>query len=595
MSQDAPDLGWDLYETSFEYEEQYEDPGNGTVPVSQQVADALRDVLAALHRRPTSDALVIIQDVISAEKVRRELPKATNETLDGVLEVLALECTNNEAGVLDLRHLPVAKAYSKAVRSEITAITASIGAVRPDAAMSTWQALRERVQRMRSRRAAETLVQVHATQGTVEKLLDSYKQVVAEPPTARKSLSAAKVLRSARDVAAERKALMTSQPKIAFSSGYRTLDLAFTGKGEPIGFLRPGEQAVVAGMTGTGKSSFSYGLVTGFAQDLVNWGYPDAKVVWWHTEEESADKVHAAGLDEGQRFHHLAENVIVDDIGTSRRRIVEGLYLLTQDANKRASETGQPISRFLPHIGVLDYIQAVTGEKAGDPVKESIITAELVLRGLQAWDFDEMSKWGGVSYQEYTGEPVPSGMEHHRMAVVTFAQLNKQDDRLMSYKAGSKDHPLTEFSLQDTREEPAWRDPTGSGWLWEVREGDQRVLRQNAISGSSVILKNATIILFLHRSRPYNNPAKAGSDGKQHLEDVRARLIPDKTRTGATLKHIPMEFDVDDEGFRARYYDRAAELAVSQGRFTPDDSWRRPGDPILPKRPRRRPFAGTRY
>ena len=85
------------------------------------------------------------------------------------------------------------------------------------------------------------------------------------------------------------------------------------------------------------------------------------------------------------------------------------------------------------------------------------------------------------------------------------------------------------------------------------------------------------------------------NDGSTHLEDVRARLIPDKTRTGTSLKHIPMEFDIDEEGFRARYYDRGAELAIEQGRFKPDDTWQKPGDPILPKRSRPRPFAGVRY
>jgi hypothetical protein len=583
------DLGWEFYDES-------PDRKLSDSKTSEQILEALRDVLASLHKKPATDALIIIEDIIAADRVRDELTTKVNKIYDGVLEVLEIECTNNQLGTLDLNHLPLLDAYAKNVKAEIKAIQNKIGLVKSTTAFSTWQALREKVQRTRSKRAVEELLQSHIEKAPVESLMKKYREVLIEPPTAKKSLAERKELKTARQVASEQKALMASSPKIAYSSGYRTLDIAFTGKGEPLGFLRPGEQAVVAGMTGTGKSSFSYGLVTGFAQDLHNWGLPDAKVVWWHTEEESADKVHAAGLDEGQKFHHLAQNVIIDDIGTSRRRIVEGLYILTQEAEKRSKQTGQLITRYLPHIGLLDYIQAVTSDKAQDPVKESIITAELVLRGLQAWDFDEMAKWSGLSYQEYTGEPVPQGMEHHRMAIVTFAQLNKQDDRLMSFKKNSpKDHPLTEFTLEDSRVNPGWKDPNGNNWLWEVKEGDQRVLRQNAISGSSVILKNATIILFLHRSRPYNNPVVKRDDGSLHLEDVRARLIPDKTRTGATLKHIPMEFDIDSEGFRARYYDRAAELAISQKRFQPDESWQNPGDPILPKRSRPRPFAGVRY
>ena len=593
MSEDSnqEDLGWEFYEETQSVSKTSEKNN-----ISNQILEALRDVLASLHKKPTSDALLIIQDITMAKRVRLELPKKVNLIYDGVLEVLEIECTNNELGTLDLNHLPLMDSYAKNVKAELKAISNKVGHVKSQTAFSTWHALREKVQRTRSKRAVEDLLDAHDRQETVEKLLEKYREVIVEPPTAKKSLSERRELKTARQVASEQKALMASTPKISYSSGYRTLDIAFTGKGEPLGFLRPGEQAVVAGMTGTGKSSFSYGLVTGFAQDLHNWGLPDAKVLWWHTEEESADKVHAAALDEGQRYHHLARNVIIDDIGTSRRRIVEGLYILTQDAEKLSKQTGKLITRYLPHIGLLDYIQAVTSDKAQDPVKESIITAELILRGLQAWDFDEMAKWSGVSYQEFTGEPVPSGMDNHRMAVVTFAQLNKQDDRLMSYKKNSqKDHPMTEFALEDSRALPGWKDSNGNGWLWEVKEGDQRVLRQNAISGSSVILKNATIILFLHRSRPYNNPLVKKNDGSSHLEDVRARLIPDKTRTGTSLKHIPMEFDIDEEGFRARYYDRGAELAIAQGRFKPDDSWQKPGDPILPKRSRPRPFAGVRY
>lgn len=572
--------------------------------MSAYVLDTLRRVFASLHRKPTSDCVATVQNVMSNPKVLSFLSEETQDAYQGVFEVLLHECVNNEAGSLNLEFLPVVREYDANVSAEVLAITSFVPHADKEAAASLWQALRESVQRHYSRSAAQEYQDLLNAQATVEKLMDAYRKIVDEPPTARKALTANKPVKNAREIAAEQRALSASMPSMRFSSGYRTLDLVFTGKGQPVGFLAPGEQAVVAGMTGTGKSSFSYGLVVGCTWDLINWGFPDAFVLWFHTEEESSDKIHAAGFDEGQRYHSLSKNVIVDAVGTSRRRMCEVIYLLTQKAEQLSKETGRAIEQFLPHICLIDYIQSLTSEKAGDPVKESIITAELILRGFQAWNFEEMAKWGGVSYQEFIGESVPAGMDHHRMAVVTFAQLNKQDDRLMAFKLDSgKDHPMTDFSMEDGRpgevgapDGPEWRDEQGTGWTWEVREGDSRILRQNAISGSSVILKNATTILFLHRSRPYNNPeAKVNGVGTGHLEDTRARLIPDKTRTGSRMKYVPMAFDIDLEGFRARYFDRRAEAAIEEGVFTPDQAWQGPGDPILPVRPRPRPLAGVRY
>jgi hypothetical protein len=570
--------------------------------LEELVRSSLQQVLAALHRQPTTDCIPTIQGIMAASKVIAQLSDELQQVYVGVFEVLTHECLNNPTGALNLHCCPVVREYSKAVQEELDAIAEVAEAGVGDEANSLWSALKETVQRRFNRSAVERLLSLQDARANVEDLMTAWRQVIDEPPTARRALTNTKPVKTGRDVAAEHKTLTAQRSPMRFSSGYRTLDLAFTGRDEPLGFLAPGEQAVVAGMTGTGKSSFSYGLMAGMTQDLVNWGYPEGKVVWAHTEEESFDKLYAADFCEGQGFHHLAENVVIDAIGTSRRRLVEVMYTLTQEAARLAMETSRDITQFLPHILVLDYIQSLTSEKAKDPTTESIISAELLLRGFQAWNFEEMAKWGEVSYQEYTGETVPQGMENHRMAVVTFAQLNKQDDNLMAYKAGApKTHPLSDFTLEDTSPNPGWVDQGGSGWAWEVREGDSRILRQNAITGSSVILKNATIILFLHRSRPYNNPeAKDPVTGAKlgRLEDTAARLIPDKTRTGSTLKYVGMEFDIDPKGFRARYYDRRAERAILAGRITSrslDASWRKPGDPILPVRPKPRPLAGVSY
>jgi len=609
-SQEQPPDVWDGYDYDElpEYAPEgpqpsyMEDHDYPTTEYTQSVAEVtsvrseLRQVLARLDRRPTADAEELIQTMASNVEVMHELDPNERTLYTGVYETLLHECSHTP-GLLRYQTVldsPVLTLYPASVAAEIRVID-EIEA--PDGtAFTRWQGLREQIARRKTRYNATRLIKLIDQLAPVSDLMEAHAKI--EPPTVRKSVAQHRTIRTAREVSADAKAVLTSQSKIRFSSGLRTLDLALTGRGEPIGFIGPGEQNVIAGITGTGKSSFSYSILAGMTQDLLNWGLIHAYVVLLHTEESSADKVEASGLQEGGRYHHLADNVVVQDIGSSRRRIVETLYDLVIDAKKRSDLTGLPIRDFLPYVVLLDYIQAVTGERQEDPTAASAITAELLLRGVQAWRPEELAKFSGLSFQDYAGMAWPEGMENHQVAVITFAQLTKQDDDKMAFRSGApRTHPLSDFTLEDPRDTPVWRDPGGEGgWLWEVREGDSRILKQNSIRGSGLILQNATNILFLHRSRPYNNPARIDPvTGERHLEDVRARLIPDKTRNGMTFAAIPMAFDVDQHGPKARYYDPHAEEALRQGRFTPDPSWTAPGDPILPVRPQPRPLFGVRY
>ena len=180
------------------------------------------------------------------------------------------------------------------------------------------------------------------------------------------------------------------------------------------------------------------------------------------------------------------------------------------------------------------------------------------------------------------------------MACVSFAQLVKQDDNDLYYKAGKRGISLSDFALEDAREKPGWTAPDGSTYCWEVKESDARILRKNSIRGSGLITQDATTIMFLHRSRPINNPAE-GPDGAKRLQDLRAHLILDKTRTGSSVAYVPMDFNVDKRAFRARFYDFLAQQALEEGRFSVDAAFAEPGDPMLPVREHVSPLAGWRY
>jgi hypothetical protein len=555
------------------------------LPLSDRILSAALQVTASCHGRIATEAGELANLVRSADAALDVLSDDERALLVAVCEIVSWESQNLAAGSLDLAALPSAVIYADPVRNFLfRAHSLAVSGKMPLNPAAVWLAVVEEVARSRSRRSAVALVQSIDAGSTVEEVVTRFRAI--EPPTARKGAVRRRGARTAAQVAEDEARISAGSAKMRFSSGYRTLDLWVTNPAadEPLGFLAPGEGVVVAAGTGQGKSSFSYGLVPSLAQDLRNWGLPDAKVYFAHTEEASADKVKAMRLGPGQRFHHLSNQVVVADVGSSREAFVMGLYDLVIDGYERQQATGRPITDFLPHIVVLDYVQALSGEKDKNEVEATRLTAELILRGVQAWNPEEMAKFGGVEFSTYAGMAWPKGMEDHKVASVAFAQLVKAAGEKGPFRPNAKNAQLSDYVALDANGDP----------LWDVKEGDQPVLGKDAIRGSGVILQNATFIIFLHRSNIHAGKS-VGSDGRVHLTDTRARLIIDKMRNGALGPVVPMAFDSQLSGFRGQYFDPAAEAALSQGRFTADEAFKESGDPILPPRPAPRPLGAWRY
>lgn len=549
-----------------------------------RVTRVLRSTLSWLDNAEPHAASQLLQRISTSERVLKVLSDERRLVVRAVLEVLAHECSVLSAGRLDLDHLPVLEEYDASVTAEIEAIRREVGVSTPVDPHAEWQDLVEGVQRAHTRFSALDLAKGIEAKMPVFDLMERFRRI--EPPTVvrsdrrqRGTVTADKIVDMVRSASAGRTAYR-------FSSGLPTLDLGYTGVNEARGFIAPGQFNVVMGPTGTGKSSFANTIVPAINQDMQNWGLEHGLQVVFHTEEETIDKLKGFRMDIGQKYHRLSKNLVVDACGTSRKRLAETLYDLVIRADEMSRESKRPITEFLPYVVQIDYIQSIQEPEDKDPATASAITAEFFLRGVCAWNPEEMAKFSGVDFREYAGAAWPTGMEQHRVAVIAYAQLVKIDDSTLYYQPGKRGVQMSDFALLGDGDEP----------LWDVREGDLRLFGKNQMRGSGIIAQNAHAIVILHRSVPYNNPAVKDESGELHLADTRARILFDKSRSGSRMTYAPMRFDVQSTGFRAQYFDEVAERAISAGKLTDvHPSYSDPGDPILPQRPFRDPFGETAY
>lgn len=551
--------------------------------IAKYVLNALRCTIASINGTSPQSASKILERVQASSNVLSKLSNKIRKTYKGVFEVLVFECTVSEAQGVDLDNLPVSKVYSKDVRNEIAKIKDTPKDSIPSDPHAYWFSLVESIQRHKTRSAAINLAEKIKVGAPLNELLPAFKAV--EPPTTQKKSIRTGKVRSAFEFASELRAERAGKPNFRFSSGLPTLDLGYTGVDEPRGFITPGQFSVVMGPTGTGKSSFSYSVTPAFGLDMQNWGLNEAYQVFFHTEEESIDKLKGFRMDIGQKYHNLANNLVIDAIGTSRVRMAETLYDLVISADEKSRKTRKPITEYLPYIVQLDYLQSI--QESGEDEKEATAkTAEFLLRGVAAWNPEEMSKFSGVDFRSYAGMSWPSGMENHRVAVLAYAQLVKVSDETLYYKPNKRGTQISDFVLLDDKDQPKW----------DVREGDLRLFGKNQMRGSGVVANNAHSIVILHRSVPYNNPSVKNATGGVTLADTRARVLFEKSRTGSRISYAPMRFDVQSNGFRAQYFDEIAERAILEGKLNDiHESYIENGDPMLPNRPRRNKLASTKY
>lgn len=566
-------------------------PDPMAVDWAAEVTSTFYDCIAAHHRRRGGELLEMFDFALTTPLAMTHIASGQAATWKRARQVAASAWADFPDEDVDLTAVPAVGYASGAVQKFFTTVAtlASTPALLPANPTAAWTALADRLQRVAAQQSAVMLLDALAQDAPDDQVMDVFRSLV--PPAHSKTVQNQVFAQSAADWEADDRAAAATSPHYRLSSGYPSLDLALTKKtaegtaAEPFATFDPGSFTVIAAPTGNGKSSLARRLVPAMAQDLCNWGQPLNKVLVCITEE-SPDVVYtAAGLATGQPMHHLAKQVFIARVASSRARVVHAVWDRVIDAFHTSRAAGVPLAQAgLPAAIVWDYIGGTY--EAGESIDSVGMERNANLaKAFMEWDVTSMEAVTGQSFAAYAGMTWPAGMEHFRPVVIAFAQFKKLDDPLW-YDPNNKSCHLSDFVEDKADGSPAWT----------VLPGDFRMPKQSEVRGSGILINHATTLIIAQRSRPQRNPARLDpQSGRWRLEDVRARFLLVKTRTGADASVVPMAFDVQPSGTRAQFFDAAAESAIAAGKLSPTETYTDAGDPILPHRPTRSRLFSVGY
>lgn len=568
------------------------DTPSGYAQKSGDEPGLLISLLRSLDGQTAKSALGILLRVEAL--LKSEFKKGRHPMLE-LVEVLRHLATADPDGIFDYDAYSF-RYFSKKVQGQVAELKAL--PVPSESASVILTHMEQSAARNAQRNYASQLISVIDRNGSPEEAADLIKRLSSSTAAASAAPEYEGILRSARawqEHASQRQGMLDH---LRLSSGWPHLDRSQTAPGEIPGFISPGHLAGFVAPSGHGKSSFVRELLRNFALDLYNWGMPNAKVMAIIVEEEPKRVYRAARLDD-PRYREIADQVLIAQVNSSRRRFGAAFMQAVVDAQRDSDAAGLPIREFMPAVVLLDYLQEIV--EAGEAAyTDAINRTTSLLRGIAECNIDEIEKFSDVRWSEVapSGMRWPSGLDDHRVAVIATAQVKGLDESTLYWKENSR------LSKDDF----ALRDPSSGEFLWEPRPGDHRIVRRGDVSGSKKFLDNLSTLVFLHRSNPragteeYDRVMPDGSVRKSFKSvDTRARFIFEKMRYGASAPVIPMAFSSQIDGRAAKWFDYRAEAEaiaeVVNGRKTArawdwelDTTWYDPYNddpPLLPRRPQR--------
>ncbi len=583
------DAAWE--DDSHLPEDEWFDTSSNEAPleqVPQKTDDSRQDAIAAWYEVSAAAlqtglgperAAELVNQLRGADALYKVLDEDLTHQLKRTLSVASAVLADLHDGEVWLDSLGLLSGPGRAdkrVQDILERISSTTPSTKPDSRLA---GAVFNCRKLLSRNSASRLVRAIDAGQTPEELARIFSDIV--PPSALDGVATAE-----NPSVAELFTQSSARPTtVTFSSGFRTLDKALHTRPEfPLGFVRGGQLVLMVAPSGAGKTSTIGTVIIAMCTDAIRQGLR-GRIIFVHNEDETDDLFDAVGVSPGKMHAHMMERITALKT-TSRSEFVKFFYREVLWAKRQAIDTGLPITTYMPPAVLVDYYQALT-EAGENEVQSTSGSADLLLYGIANCDPVALNMFSGLSFQEYTGEAWPSGLDGFGIAVVATAQLLlKGNQKPFDPDKGN----WRDYSTATPADEPAW----------EVRPGDYPLAKLDDIRGATKIIQHATTIIGLHRSRPRNNPEVGKDDnGYPMLADTRGYFTILKARYGQRMLTIPMEFNRQrNGGSKAQYIDAAAEAAIAVPTLNisfDEELWKQSGDPIVPIRPRRSRMTDVRY
>lgn len=545
------------------------------------VQSALTSALAAVLNTglPVEAAASLLRYAAESTTAAQEILGPAAAPLSDLMEHAAVLLSDQAYGSVWIGSSGMAQdpTLSRSVKDLVSDIAAAVPSEDPAGSVAYAEGL---ARKLRTADAARSLARAVTDARAPSDLMRMHSDLSARPPVTVRDSGMSSDNPSASDVMSTD---VGTGYSISLSSGFWTLDdTLHTRKEYPMGYTRSGQLTVISARSGSGKTSCLNTLLPAAAADVASQGHL-GRILYVQVEDDLRDVMVNMGFGPGRKYHGLADRVAPLK-SSSKAELVEHFYREVLRAMRLSRDTGTPLRRLMPPAMFVDHVSALS-DQGEDARTSSERAADLLLFGIANCDPRACQAYSGVRFEEYTGEAWPDDAEGFNLAVVTTIQtLLKGAGAATPYDPANTRLDWRSYAMADHNDMP----------LWEPQPGDFPLSDPQAVKGSTKIIENAQLVMFLHRPRVIGNVEAVDArtpEGYRTLEDTRGYFQILKSRFGQKdgRQIIPMHFNLQrNGGSKAQYFDSFAEAQIASGVLTSeeydDEVWTATGDPLIPVR-----------